>query len=177
MRVTVNVLKFWTIVACQMAFTNSADSDQKKQSDQGLPCLLFWHWMNSSPDNQHFIWKHKDKSVWNLKKKIPWFNVLLLQSVWQSSRWLFLLMFGLPTAVISVVCYSLCCMETIDDEIQSDEDSDDEVETTAQLIGLYDSVIYPFACWRYKRCTGIVVETTTQLIGLYDSVMSIFLEV
>ena len=50
-------------------------------------------------------------------------------------------MFGLPTAVISVVCYSLCCMETIDDEVQSDEDSDDEVETTAQLIGLYDSVM------------------------------------
>ena len=50
-------------------------------------------------------------------------------------------MFGLPTAVISVVCYSLCCMETIDDEVQSDEDSDDEVETTAQLIGLYVSVI------------------------------------
>lgn len=47
--------------------------------------------------------------------------------VWQSSRWLFLIMFGIPTAVISVVCYSLCCMETVDDEFNSeDEDSDEE---------------------------------------------------
>ena len=46
-------------------------------------------------------------------------------------------MFGLPTAVISVVCYSLCCMESIDDEVQSDEDSDDEIrDTLAQQIGL-----------------------------------------
>ena len=48
-------------------------------------------------------------------------------------------MFGLPTAVISIVCYSLCCMETIDDEIRSDdeEDSDDEIkDTIAQQIGL-----------------------------------------
>ncbi|XP_046563794.1 protein disulfide-isomerase TMX3-like, partial [Haliotis rubra] len=36
-------------------------------------------------------------------------------SIWQASRWLFLLMFGLPTIIISVVCYSLCCMEPIDD--------------------------------------------------------------
>ena len=46
-------------------------------------------------------------------------------------------MFGLPTAVISVVCYSLCCMESIEDEVQSDEDSDDEIrDTLAQQIGL-----------------------------------------
>ena len=50
-------------------------------------------------------------------------------------------MFGLPTAVISIVCYSLCCMDTIDDEIHSDdEDSDDDVrETIAQQIGGYNS--------------------------------------
>ena len=47
-------------------------------------------------------------------------------------------MFGLPTAVISIVCYSLCCMETFDDEVHSDDDSDDEErETIAQQIGLY----------------------------------------
>ncbi|KAL3859866.1 hypothetical protein ACJMK2_010055 [Sinanodonta woodiana] len=49
-------------------------------------------------------------------------------SVWQSSRWLFMLMFGLPTAVISIVCYSLCCMDTIEEELESDEDSDEEIE-------------------------------------------------
>ena len=48
-------------------------------------------------------------------------------------------MFGLPTAVISIVCYSLCCMESIDDEIHSDdEDSEEEIrETLAQQIGGY----------------------------------------
>ena len=38
----------------------------KKQSDQGLPCLLFW-WLsvNSSPNNHYNIWKQKEESVWN----------------------------------------------------------------------------------------------------------------
>ena len=40
----------------------------KKQSDQGLPCLLFkWPSVNSSPNNQHFIWKQKEESVWNFR--------------------------------------------------------------------------------------------------------------
>ncbi|XP_071091730.1 protein disulfide-isomerase TMX3-like [Haliotis cracherodii] len=47
-------------------------------------------------------------------------------SIWQASRWLFLLMFGLPTIIISVVCYSLCCMEPIDDEMAEDEDEDED---------------------------------------------------
>lgn len=54
-------------------------------------------------------------------------NATFFQSVWQSSRWLFLLMFCLPTVVISIVCYSLCCMEPIDDE-NADEFDEDEDE-------------------------------------------------
>ncbi|ESP01942.1 hypothetical protein LOTGIDRAFT_206090 [Lottia gigantea] len=49
-------------------------------------------------------------------------------SIWQASRWLFLLMFGLPTVIISVVCYSLCCMETIDEGVNSDDEDMDEYE-------------------------------------------------
>ncbi|KAH3778695.1 hypothetical protein DPMN_180165, partial [Dreissena polymorpha] len=48
--------------------------------------------------------------------------------VWQSSRWLFLIMFGIPTGVISCVCYSLCCMETVDDGALSDEEEDSDEE-------------------------------------------------
>ena len=40
----------------------------KKHTDQGLPCLLFWHsFVNSSPKNQHFIWEQKELSVQNFK--------------------------------------------------------------------------------------------------------------
>ncbi|XP_041375256.1 protein disulfide-isomerase TMX3-like [Gigantopelta aegis] len=46
--------------------------------------------------------------------------------IWQASRWLFLLMFGLPTVIISVVCYSLCYMEPIDD--LPEESDEDEIE-------------------------------------------------
>lgn len=42
-------------------------------------------------------------------------------------------MFGLPTTVISVVCYSLCCMDTVDDLPESeDENSDEEQELQQQ---------------------------------------------
>ena len=43
-------------------------------------------------------------------------------------------MFGIPTGVISIVCYSLCCMDTVDDEIHSDdeEDSDEEYRQLRQ---------------------------------------------
>ncbi|XP_078337756.1 protein disulfide-isomerase TMX3-like isoform X2 [Crassostrea virginica] len=49
-------------------------------------------------------------------------------SIWQSSRWLFLLMFGLPTAVVSIVCYSICCMEGGDDIAEDDSDLEEEGE-------------------------------------------------
>ncbi|XP_062598124.1 protein disulfide-isomerase TMX3-like [Saccostrea cucullata] len=49
-------------------------------------------------------------------------------SIWQASRWLFLLMFGLPTAVVSIVCYSLCCMEVSDEAPEEDSDYEDEGE-------------------------------------------------
>lgn len=54
--------------------------------------------------------------------------VLCLQSIWQSSRWLFLLMFGLPTAVVSIVCYSICCKEGADDVPEEDSDLEEEGE-------------------------------------------------
>ncbi|KAJ8312664.1 hypothetical protein KUTeg_010037, partial [Tegillarca granosa] len=60
-------------------------------------------------------------------KRIFYDILTTILSVWQSSRWLFLLMFGLPTVVISIVCYSLCCMEPIDDGVpDSDEEDEDE---------------------------------------------------
>ncbi|XP_059140714.1 protein disulfide-isomerase TMX3-like [Physella acuta] len=49
----------------------------------------------------------------------------LIVSIWQASRWLFLLMFGLPTLIISFICYSLCCMEAIDDLPDEDEDGEE----------------------------------------------------
>ena len=40
----------------------------KKQSDQGPPCLLFWQaFVNSSPENQHFVWESKKKIVGNFR--------------------------------------------------------------------------------------------------------------
>ncbi|VDH91137.1 protein disulfide-isomerase TMX3-like [Mytilus galloprovincialis] len=60
-------------------------------------------------------------------KRLFYDLLVMVVSVWQSSRWLFLLMFCLPTVVISIVCYSLCCMEPIDDE-NADEFDEDEDE-------------------------------------------------
>ncbi|PVD20463.1 hypothetical protein C0Q70_18619 [Pomacea canaliculata] len=45
-------------------------------------------------------------------------------SIWQASRWLFLLVFGLPTLIISIICYSLCCMEPLDDSYLEDEEDE-----------------------------------------------------
>ncbi|XP_060062707.1 protein disulfide-isomerase TMX3-like [Ylistrum balloti] len=59
-------------------------------------------------------------------KRIFYDLIVMVVGVWQSSRWLFLLMFGLPTTVISVVCYSLCCMDTVDDLPESDDENSDE---------------------------------------------------
>ena len=37
-------------------------------------------------------------------------------------------MFGLPTAVVSIVCYSICCMEGGDDIAEDDSDLEEEGE-------------------------------------------------
>ncbi|CAL1547990.1 unnamed protein product [Lymnaea stagnalis] len=57
-------------------------------------------------------------------KRVFYDLISLVLSIWQASRWLFLLMFGLPTLIISFICYSLCCMEPLDDI--PDEDEEDE---------------------------------------------------
>lgn len=104
--------------------------------------LTFLYWMKSHLDIGNNVCKMSKKYFHHthlLKVWLPvfsnWFNLCtlhsikwcILQEVWQSSRWLFLIMFGIPTGVISIVCYSLCCMDTVDDEIHSDEeDSEDE---------------------------------------------------
>lgn len=59
-------------------------------------------------------------------KRLLYDLLVMVVSVWQSSRWLFLLMFCLPTVVISIVCYSLCCMEPIDDELADEYDEDED---------------------------------------------------
>lgn len=50
------------------------------------------------------------------------------QSMWQASRWLFLLMVGLPAVIISMLCYGLCCLEAADDvpEYEEDEEGGEE---------------------------------------------------
>ncbi|KAL5021822.1 hypothetical protein ScPMuIL_000977 [Solemya velum] len=70
-------------------------------------------------------------------KRVFYDLLVTILSVWQSSKWLFLVMFGLPTTVIGIVCYSLCCMETVDDEIVSD-DEDDESDMPMTKSGFED---------------------------------------
>ena len=38
------------------------------------------------------------------------------------------MVFGVPSVVISIVCYALCCMEPIDDGSYDGEDDEDERE-------------------------------------------------
>ena len=75
----VNVLKFQTLVACQ----KGKDKQGRPRSD----CFCFWRsslirvfpvcysykqFVNFSPENHHFIWEQKEKSVWNIRT----FNII-----------------------------------------------------------------------------------------------------
>ena len=71
---TVNVLKFQTlhVVACQ----NCLNKQRRPRSDcfwrSSLirvfsVCFSDKHFVNSSPENQHFVWEQKGKSVWNFR--------------------------------------------------------------------------------------------------------------
>ncbi|XP_076448816.1 protein disulfide-isomerase TMX3-like [Babylonia areolata] len=60
-------------------------------------------------------------------KRLAYDIISTLVGIWQTSRWLFLLMFGIPMVIIGIICYSLCCMETLDDG-EGLEDSDSETE-------------------------------------------------
>lgn len=37
-------------------------------------------------------------------------------------------MFGFFTVVVSIVCYSICCMEGVDDVLEEDSDLEEEGE-------------------------------------------------
>lgn len=59
---------------------------------------------------------------------------LCCQGIYQESPWLFLMVFGIPTFVISIICYTLCCMEPAEDD-GTFEGSDDEEELREQMEG------------------------------------------
>nr|KAG5703447.1 hypothetical protein BaRGS_022496 [Batillaria attramentaria] len=61
-------------------------------------------------------------------KRMAFDFLTTIVGIWQTSRWLFLLMFGLPTLIISVICYSLCCMDSVDDP------DEDELERTMRCV-------------------------------------------
>lgn len=54
--------------------------------------------------------------------------------IYQESPWLFLMVFGIPTFVISIICYTLCCMEPAEDD-GTFEGSDEEEELREQMEG------------------------------------------
>jgi hypothetical protein len=62
-----------------------------------------------------------------------WCNVFVVlklkprQSIYSESVWLALVVFGVPSLVISIICYALCCMETVEEDETYDElDPDDD---------------------------------------------------
>lgn len=55
-------------------------------------------------------------------------------------------MFGLPTCVVSVVCYSLCCMEPIDDAAIDSEDEEDEYDPIPDKEPPKGMNLYSFQC-------------------------------
>ena len=78
----VSVLKLQQIVACQK-------KDQTNRADTRLDCFFrsgmirifpvsysYKHFMNSSPDNQHFICGKKEKSVHFQKMIIIWASLI-----------------------------------------------------------------------------------------------------
>jgi len=54
--------------------------------------------------------------------------ILCYQEIFSESPWIAVLVFGVPTFVISLVCYAICCLAPADDEDtrpSSDDEADD----------------------------------------------------
>ena len=67
----VNIQNFWPLIACNKKLRQTMQTQirlLKKQSDQIFPVPYSDnHIVNSSPENQHFIWEQKEKSVGNFR--------------------------------------------------------------------------------------------------------------
>lgn len=61
-------------------------------------------------------------------KRIGFELFMTIYEVYRASAWLALIMFGIPTAVVSFMCYALCCMPTADEGNMADEFRDDSDE-------------------------------------------------
>ena len=70
--IMVNVLKFWTLVACQKSLDNQgrprSDCFWRSSLIRVFPvCYSGRHFVNSSPENQHFMCQQKENSVQNFR--------------------------------------------------------------------------------------------------------------
>ena len=65
----VNVLKFWTLIACQEGLDKQHKPGRNSLNRQFPIYYSDKHFMNSSPsDNQQFVWEPKELSVQILRK-------------------------------------------------------------------------------------------------------------
>ena len=74
-------LRFWTLVAYQKGI----DKQHRPRSDcfwKSFPvCYFEKHFVNSRPENQHFIWEQGEKSFWIFRTfTLYWVN--LISSLW-----------------------------------------------------------------------------------------------
>ena len=71
----VNVLKFQTQDACQKGLDKTVQTQirllLKKQSDQGLPCLLFWQACECQPWQHTFYLRTETKKVFEILEHLP----------------------------------------------------------------------------------------------------------
>ena len=51
---------------------------------------------------------------------------VIVQALYHEAGWLALFIFGIPTVVIGIVCYALCCIEPVDDEEEEGLEGEDE---------------------------------------------------
>ena len=49
-----------------------------------------------------------------------------VQGIYRESAWLALMVFGIPSLVIGIICYTLCCLEPATDEDELNTGSDDD---------------------------------------------------
>ena len=92
-----------------------------------------------------------------------------MQAIFSESPWIALMVFGIPAFVISLVCYTVCCLAPADDDDigpSSDDDADDSENTDCKPWLRFILLI--------SRCIVVVSLCVNKYVIAYKMTMSLY---
>jgi len=120
--------------------------------------------------------KRKKSRFFDFQKNVKRYSRTMVcasccQAIFTESPWVAVLVFGVPTFVISLVCYAICCLAPADDD-DTRQSSDDEAEYSELAERKLYTSVFLVSCFDFSFSFSRWKDTAIYVVWLFMLVLS-----